>query len=104
MALAHSDVIEKKSSIDLKTQAFIGNYTNSLSGKTFESISPVDGNLIAQVAECDVEDINNAVKAARTVFEKGSWSRMALLKRKKILFNFADLMKKIFLNLVFLKR
>ena len=44
MALALNDVIEKKSSIDFKTQAFInGNYTDSVTGKTFESISPVDG-------------------------------------------------------------
>ena len=100
MALALNDVIEKKSSIDFKTQAFInGNYTNSVTGKTFESISPVDGSLIAKVSECDVEDINNAVKAARAVFEKGSWSRMAPSKRKKILFNFADLMKKNILEL-----
>ena len=43
MALALNDVIEKKSSIDFKTQAFInGNYTHSVTGKTFESISPVD--------------------------------------------------------------
>ena len=70
MALALNDVIEKKSSIDFKTQAFInGNYTNSVTGKTFESISPVDGSLIANVSECDVEDIINAVKAARAVFE-----------------------------------
>ena len=100
MALDLNDVIEKKSSIDYKTQAFInGNYTNSVTGKTFESISPVDGSLIANVSECDVEDINNAVKAARAVFEKGSWSRMAPSKRKKILFNFADLMKKNILEL-----
>ena len=49
------------------------------------------------MSECDVEDINNAVKAARAVFEKGSWSRMAPSKLKKILLNFADLMKNNFL-------
>ena len=100
MALALNDVMEKKSSLDFKNQAFInGNYTNSVTGKTFESISPVDGSVITSVAECDIEDINKAVKAARDVFEKGSWSRMAPSKRKKILFNFADLMKKNILEL-----
>ena len=100
MALAYNDVIDKKNSLDFRTQAFIGgNYVNSTSGKTFESISPVDGQIITNVAECDVEDINKAVIAAREVFEKGSWSRMAPSKRKKILFNFADLMKKNILEL-----
>jgi len=100
MALAYNDVIDKKNSLDFRTQAFIGgNYVNSTSGKTFESISPVDGQIITNIAECDVEDINKAVIAAREVFEKGSWSRMAPSKRKKILFNFADLMKKNILEL-----
>jgi len=100
MALAYNDVIDKKDSLDFRTQAFIGgNYVDSISGKTFESISPVDGKIITNIAECDVEDINKAVVAAREVFEKGSWSRMAPSKRKKILFNFADLMKKNILEL-----
>jgi acyl-CoA reductase-like NAD-dependent aldehyde dehydrogenase len=100
MALAYNDVIDKKDSLDFRTQAFIGgNYVDSISGKTFESISPVDGKIITNIAECDVEDINKAVIAAREVFEKGSWSRMAPSKRKKILFNFADLMKKNILEL-----
>ncbi len=100
MALAYNDVIDKKDSLDFRTQAFIGgNYVDSTSGKTYESISPVDGKIITNIAECDVEDINKAVMAAREVFEKGSWSRMAPSKRKKILFNFADLMKKNILEL-----
>ena len=100
MALAYNDVIDKKNNMDFRTQAFIGgNYVDSTTGKTFESISPVDGQIITNVAECDVEDINKAVIAAREVFEKGSWSRMAPSKRKKILFNFADLMKKNILEL-----
>ena len=104
MALAYNDVVEKRNAINFKTQAFInGNYVDSTTGKTFESISPVDGKLITNISECDIEDINSAVKAAREVFEKGSWSRMAPSKRKKILFNFADLMKKIFLSLEYLK-
>jgi len=100
MALAYNDVVEKRNAIDFKTQAFIdGHYVDATTGKTFESISPVDGKLITNVSECDIDDINKAVKAAREVFEKGSWSRMAPSKRKKILFNFADLMKRNILEL-----
>ena len=87
MALNYEDVIKAKNSISFKNQAFInGKYVNSISGKVFENFSPTDGTLITSVAECDIEDVNDAVKAARVVFEKGSWSRMAPNKRKKILF------------------
>ena len=83
MALALNDVMEKKSSLDFKNQAFInGNYINSVTGKTFESISPVDGSIITSVSECDVEDINIAVKAARDVFEKGHGLEWLLQKKK----------------------
>ena len=100
MALSFEEVINAKNSINIKNQAFInGKYVNSVSGKVFEDFSPVDGKLVTSVAECDIEDINNAVKAARAVFEKGSWSRMAPNKRKKILFKLADLMKKNILEL-----
>ena len=100
MALVHKEVIKLKNSLSFKNQAFInGNFVDSVSGKVFEDISPVDGNLVTSVAECDIEDVNNAVSAARTVFEKGSWSRMAPNKRKKILFKFANLIKKNILEL-----
>ena len=100
MSLDYNEVIEKRSAIDIKTQAFInGNFTEAVTGKTFENVSPVDGKIIANVAECSTDDVNKAVKAAREVFEKGSWSRMAPSKRKKILFDFADLMNKNILEL-----
>ena len=73
MALNYEEVIKVKNSLSFKNQAFInGKYVNSISGKVFENYSPVDGALVTSVAECDIEDINDAVKAARSVFEKGS--------------------------------
>ena len=39
MALAYNDVIDKKDSLDFRTQAFIGgNYVDSTSGKTLSLI------------------------------------------------------------------
>ncbi len=73
-------------------QAFIGGkFVNALSGKTFDNISPRDGAVINQVAATDSEDIDVAVKAARTAFEAGSWSRMSPRDRKKKLLRFAEL-------------
>ena len=55
-------------------QLFInGKFTDSRSGKTFESISPHDRSVVAVVAEGDKTDIDAAVSAARGAYE-GVWS------------------------------
>ena len=64
------------------------------SGKTFDCVSPIDGRVLTKVAECDAEDVNRAVAAARAVFEKGSWSACHPGKRKKVMLKFAELMAK----------
>jgi len=81
--------------LDIRNKAFInGAYVDAASGKTFDCISPRDGSVLTKVAECDVEDVNRAVASARAVFEKGSWSEAAQVKRKAILLHFADLLEK----------
>lgn len=75
-------------------QAFIGGaYTAALSGKTFDCISPVDGRVLAQVAACDVADVDLAVRVAREAVEDGRWCNLAPAKRKQILLRFAELIK-----------
>ena len=74
------------SQVSYRNQAFIaGKFAAAASGKTFDCISPVDGKVLTKVAEFDKEDVERAVKAARAVFEKGSWSQMAPAQRKRIL-------------------
>ena len=46
------------------------------SGKTFQTLDPRTGDVIANVAEGDAEDINRAVAAARKAFDEGPWPRM----------------------------
>lgn len=78
--------------LTIQTKAFIdGDYCDAASGKTFDCISPIDGKVLAKIASCDAEDIDRAVKAARSSFDKGSWRQMAPAKRKRILLRFADL-------------
>jgi len=78
----------------LPTQAFIdGQLTPAASGKTFASFNPANGKKLAEIAACEVEDINRAVKAARRVFESGIWSRMKPSERKRILFKFVELLE-----------
>jgi 4-(gamma-glutamylamino)butanal dehydrogenase len=74
------------------TQAFIdGRSCPAASGKTYPSINPANGKKMADVAACEVEDVNRAVAAARRSFEDGSWSRMKPADRKKVLLRFVDL-------------
>ncbi len=90
-----TDYRAKAQALSYRNMAFInGKHVAAASGKTFDCISPIDGKLLTHVASCDVEDVNRAVAAARTVFEKGSWSAIHPAKRKKIMLKFADLLQK----------
>ncbi|XP_028073176.1 aldehyde dehydrogenase family 2 member C4-like [Camellia sinensis] len=74
------------------TKLFInGNFVDSISGKTFESIDPRRGEVIAKVAEGDKEDVEFAVKAAREAFDHGPWPRLSGSARGRIMMKFADL-------------
>jgi phenylacetaldehyde dehydrogenase len=48
-----------------------GQWVNAASGKTFPTYNPATGEVLAQVAEGDREDIERAVKAARKAFDNG---------------------------------
>lgn len=47
-----------------------------LAGKTFSTLDPRTGDIIAHVAEGDQEDVNRAVRAARRAFDHGPWPKM----------------------------
>ncbi|KAJ4708414.1 Aldehyde dehydrogenase family 2 member like [Melia azedarach] len=74
------------------TKLFInGEFVDSVSGKTFETIDPRTGEVIARVAEGDKEDVDLAVKAARQAFDHGPWPRLSGSERGRIMMKFADL-------------
>jgi phenylacetaldehyde dehydrogenase len=70
-----------------------GKWVDSASGKTFASYNPATGQVLANVAEGDREDIDRAVKAARAAFESGPWARMAPAGRGKLIWKLADLIE-----------
>ena len=73
-------------------QMFInGQWVNAASGKTFETPNPATGETLAHIAEGDVEDINQAVRAARAAFDTGPWSRMSPSERGRIIWKIGDL-------------
>ncbi len=68
-----------------------GQWVDSASGKTFPVYNPATGEVIAQVAEGDKEDINRAVKIARDTFENSSWRSMTPSERGRIIWRIGDL-------------
>ncbi|KAL6507723.1 Aldehyde dehydrogenase 2 member C4 [Orobanche gracilis] len=59
------------------TQLFInGQFVDALSGKTFPTIDPRNGEVIAEIAEGDKNDVDLAVEAARHAFDNGPWPRL----------------------------
>jgi len=70
--------------IDFSTQLVIGGRpVPGVEGKTFDTINPANGKVLASIAEANSDDVNNAVSAARKAFEQGPWSKMAPADRKK---------------------
>jgi len=65
----------------------------SLSGKTDDVISPLDGSVLTTTAAGSVEDTNLAIAAARHAFEDKRWRGMPPAARKKIMLKWADLME-----------
>src|ERR1700720_4058072 len=70
-----------------------GRWVNAASGKTFPTYNPATGEVLAQVAEGDREDINRAVKAARNAFDNGPWRRMTASERGRLIWKLADLLE-----------
>ena len=74
-----------------KTQLLIdGQWTDSASGETFETINPVDESVICEVAKSGEKDVDRAVKAARRALEDGPWGKMDARDRGILLYKLAD--------------
>ncbi|HZU68468.1 MAG TPA: aldehyde dehydrogenase family protein [Ktedonobacteraceae bacterium] len=70
-----------------------GQWVEAASGKTFDTINPANGQVLAKVAEGDAEDINRAVSAARKAFESGPWPRLTPSQRGRLLWRVAELIE-----------
>lgn len=80
--------------LSFRHQAFIdGRYLDAASGQAFDCVSPIDGRVLAKVAQCGQVDIDRAVVAARRAFDAGKWSDAAPRHRKKVILKFAQLIE-----------
>ncbi len=70
-----------------------GKWVEAASGKTFPTYNPATGEVMAQVAEGDREDIDRAVKAARKAFDGGAWPEMSPSQRGRLIWKLGDLIE-----------
>jgi 4-(gamma-glutamylamino)butanal dehydrogenase len=81
--------------LSLPTQAFVnGAFRPAISGKTFDSVNPATGEVIAKISACDEADVDYAVGKARDAFEDGRWSRLLPRDRKQVLIKLAKLIQR----------
>jgi gamma-glutamyl-gamma-aminobutyraldehyde dehydrogenase len=90
--LTHDEYKAIAAGLTFPTQAFIdGKFCPAKSGKTFETVNPATGAILAHVAACGPEDVDFAVAKARDAFEDGRWSRLHPRDRKEALIRLAKL-------------
>ncbi|MEC8918807.1 MAG: aldehyde dehydrogenase [Pseudomonadota bacterium] len=86
--------------LTIRNQAFVGGaFVAALSGNTYDTVNPATGDVITQVASCDAEDVDAAVKVARDAFESKVWSGLSPAERKQIMLRFAQLIEEHCLEL-----
>ena len=70
-----------------------GEWTESSGGRTFETVDPATGEVLALVPEGTVADVESAVAAAAKAFESSEWAGMMPAGRARLLWRIADLIE-----------
>jgi len=86
---------ESKSSakIDAQYDLFInGKFEKPLSKKYFDTINPATEEKLSSVADANAADVDKAVKAARTAYDK-VWSKMPAKERAKYIYRIARMIQ-----------
>ena len=92
--LSQEKINELRQQVIPPQQLFInGKWQPANSGATIDIISPIDGKVITTAADAGVDDVDQAVAAARKVFDEGSWSNAAPAERKRVMHKIADLIQ-----------
>lgn len=68
-----------------------GKYTDSASGKWFDSDNPYSGEVWAQIAQGGAEDVDRAVRAAHQAFTTGPWPQFSASQRGLLLHKLGEL-------------
>lgn len=85
---------EKAKNIAIETRIFInGEYSAAADNSVFATVDPAAQQTLAEVARGKKADVDRAVQAARSAFERGDWSQASPAQRKAVLNKFANLME-----------
>lgn len=68
-----------------------GGYTSATSGRTFETINPANGEVLATVQAAGHEDVDRAVESAQR--GQKSWAAMTAMQRSRILRRAVDILR-----------
>jgi acyl-CoA reductase-like NAD-dependent aldehyde dehydrogenase len=68
-----------------------GDWADPADGTTMRTISPATEEVLSEVTSAGPEDVDRAVRAARTAFDSGPWRRMTASERGKVIWKIGDL-------------
>ncbi len=71
-----------------------GRQVEAASGKRIDVMSPSDGKVFASIPASGAEDVDRAVRSARTAFDDGAWSRTPAVERGRCLTRLFHLVEK----------
>ncbi len=74
---------------DVKKMYINGEWVESTSGKTRDSLNPANGEILATVTDGSAADVDAAVAAARAAFDQGPWGSTPAQQRAALLFRLA---------------
>ncbi|RAZ73012.1 aldehyde dehydrogenase [Mesorhizobium atlanticum] len=75
----------------------------AFSGKTYPTINPATGKVLAELPSGSEADVDRAVAAARHAFEDGRWSKLAPASRKQALLRLASVIEENALELALME-
>jgi acyl-CoA reductase-like NAD-dependent aldehyde dehydrogenase len=84
---------ERATALRPPTEPFINGKFVATDAPRRSDISPVDGRVLAEVADCGPLEIDAAVASARKAFDSSVWSALAAKDRKRALLAFADVIE-----------
>ncbi len=93
-AFEYAPAPESRAIVDIKPSygLFVNGEFVDGHGKSFKTISPSTEEVLAEIAEADEADVDNAVKAARRAYTR-VWGRMPGSERAKYLFRIARIIQ-----------
>jgi betaine-aldehyde dehydrogenase len=72
----------------------VGDEWRDGSGRTFESICPIDGSVAGVIAEAGADDVDAAVACARAALENPKWSGLLVHQRARLLYRMSELIER----------